>query len=200
MNEKENMITTFKTFIILLLFSTSLNANELMQRKTPVGEIKVIQLPKRVALEAHSKESYFNADNGLFRNLFSYINANDISMTTPVEAEINPGSMRFFVGKDDQRKAIKSTSEVVVRTIDPLVVLTIGIRGSYSEDRFHKNHKRLLSWINKNKEYEAVSEAYAVYWNGPFVPGIFKRSEVHLPIVKKKIDKQKPKLKIDNTR
>jgi hypothetical protein len=194
------MKKSMNAFTAFLVFSSSLNAYEPMQQKTPVGEIQILRLPVRVALETHSEVSYFQADNGLFRNLFRYINANDISMTTPVEAEINPGSMRFFVGKKDQLKAIQSTSAVEVKKIDPLVVLAIGIRGSYSEDRFRKSQKRLLSWINKNEKYEAVSEAYAVYWNGPFVPGFFKRSEVHLPIRKKNTDRQKPNLKIDTTR
>jgi hypothetical protein len=194
------MKKSMNAFTAFLVFSSSLNAYEPMQQKTPVGEIQILRLPGRVALETHSEVSYFQADNGLFRNLFRYINANDISMTTPVEAEINPGSMRFFVGKRDQLKAIQSTSAVEVKKIDPLVVLAIGIRGSYSEDRFRKSQKRLLSWINKNEKYEAVAEAYAVYWNGPFVPGFFKRSEVHLPIRKKNTDRQKPNLKIDTTR
>ena len=37
----------------------------------------------------------------------------------------------------------------------------------------------------KNKDFEPAGECYGVYWNGPFIPGFFKRSEVHLPIRKK---------------
>ena len=78
-----------------------------MHEKTPVGKIQIIDIPQRVALETSSQKSYFSEDNGLFRKLFKYINNNDLSMTTPVEAEINPGKMRFFVGKKDLEKDFK---------------------------------------------------------------------------------------------
>ncbi len=150
--------------------------------KTPVGEIKIIDLPERIALEAKSSGSYFQSDNGLFRKLFRYISQNDVAMTTPVEADINPGKMRFFVGLKDRTKDISSTSDVEVRKIAPLKVVAIGVRGSYSVKRFMENKLKLLNWLAKEKKYEIAGEAYAVYWDGPFVLGFFKRSEVHLPI------------------
>jgi hypothetical protein len=41
-----------------------------------------------------------------------------------------------------------------------------------------------------DKKYEVAGDAYAVYWDGPFVLGFFKRSEVHIPI---KLRETKPK-------
>mgnify|MGYP001162536611 FL=1 len=161
-----------------------------MHEKTPVGKIMVVNLPERLALEASSDESYFSENNGLFRKLFRYINKNDISMTTPVEADIKPGKMRFFVGPDDQIKSYKSSTDVIVRTISPSKVVAIGIRGGYTEQRFQENRIKLLQWVKNNPKYESSGEAYGVYWNGPFVPGPFKRSEVHLPINRKEL-KQK---------
>ena len=154
-------------------------------KKTSVGTIKILKIPERLALETQSDTAYFEADNGLFRKLFRYISDNGISMTTPVEAEIKPGKMRFFVGEKDKVKPIRSTSLVEVRKLSPMLVVAIGIRGSYSEDRFRKNEKELMSWIKKNEKYEATGNAYAVYWHGPFVPGFLKRSEVHVPIKQK---------------
>ena len=166
-----------------LLSTIKLHSYESMQTKTPVGEIKVIQLPQRVALEARSQTSYFRADNGLFRKLFKYIDSNDISMTTPVEAEINPGKMRFFVGQRDQSKKFESTEEICVKKIPSLLVLAIGMRGGYTENRFRENEKKLNLWIAENPRYQVAGQAYAVYWHGPFVPSFLKRSEVHLPIM-----------------
>jgi hypothetical protein len=196
LNDVYSMKKSITIFTVFLAIATSLHAYETMQEKTPVGEIKILKLPARLALEADSQTSYFQADNGLFRKLFRYINAKGVSMTTPVEAEINPGKMRFFVGKGDRLKNINSTTEVKVKKIPPVVVLAIGIRGSYSENRFRENEKLLISQIKINKEYEAIGKAYAVYWNGPFVPGFFKRSEVHLPIRKKNELKRKTKVEI----
>ena len=172
------------SFLFFLCFSSvlSLSAYETMFDKTPVGEIKIIDLPERIALEAKSSGSYFQSDNGLFRKLFRYISQNDVAMTTPVEADINPGKMRFFVGLKDRSKNISSTNEVEVRKIAPLKVVAIGVRGSYSVKRFMENKQKLLNWLAKEKKYEIAGDAYAVYWDGPFVLGFFKRSEVHVPI------------------
>ena len=103
-----------------------------MHEKTPVGKIQIIDIPQSRSRNILPK-SYFSEDNGLFRKLFKYISNNDLSMTTPVEAEINPGKMRFFVGKKDLEKDFKNSSQVIVRKLPPMKVVSIGIRGSYSE-------------------------------------------------------------------
>ena len=175
-----------------LLIASSLSAYEAMYKKTPVGEIKIMSLPGRIALESKTEGPYFQTNNGLFRKLFRYISSNDIEMTVPVEADIQPGRMRFFVGGKDKAKKIKSTSDVEVRQIEPQQVLTIGIRGSYSYERFQSSKLKLAEWLSRNEKYEATGEAYAVYWDGPFVLGFFKRSEVHVPI---KLRENKPKKK-----
>ena len=82
----------------------------------------------------------------------------------------------------DRAKEISSTSDVEVREIKPQQVISIGVRGSYSMERFQRNKRKLTEWLAKNGKYEPAGEAYAVYWDGPFVIGFFKRSEVHLPI------------------
>ena len=170
------------TLSILLLPASLSFAYESMYDKTPVGKIVILDLPERISLEASTKSSYFREDNGLFRKLFRYISKNDISMTTPVEAEIQPGKMRFFVGSDDQSKRFKSSKEVSVKKIPTKKVISIGIRGSYSEKNFTENLKKLHYWLSQSKSFKASGQPYAVYWHGPFVPGPFKRSEIHLPV------------------
>ena len=153
-----------------------------MHDKTPVGKILVLDLPERLAMEATTEKSYFSENNGLFRKLFRYINQNDISMTTPVEADINPGKMRFFVGNKDRSKKIQNSEQVKILKIPPRKVVSIGIRGGYSQKRFEDNLQRLKKWLDNNNTYESDGDPYGVYWNGPFVPGLLKRSEIHIPI------------------
>ena len=174
-----------KLLIIPLFFCVPLFliAYESMYDKTPVGKIVVIDLPERLALEANTKGAYFNSDNGLFRKLFRYISSKDVSMTTPVEADINPGKMRFFVGKKDASKNLQPNNSVNVITLPKRKVISIGIRGGYSKENFFKNKERLEIWLSKNKQFVQDGVAYGVYWNGPFVPSFFKRSEVHIPII-----------------
>jgi hypothetical protein len=170
-------------FTLLLLLTTfNLMGFEAMHEKTPVGEIKVLQLPARTALEANTGQSYFSENNGLFRTLFRYISKHDLSMTTPVEAEIEPGRMRFFVGGKDANKSRPTTDSVTVKELEPMRVLAIGIRGSYDEENFLRNRERLLQWIDEQTTYKRAGEPYAVYWDGPYVPWFLKRSEIHLPI------------------
>ena len=171
------------SFIISLIgICPSLSAFDSMYEKTPVGKIKVLNLPARVALEANTNVSYFDANNGLFRKLFRFISSNEVAMTTPVEADINPGKMRFFVGNKDLNKSLQSSDSVKVTKMSARMVLSIGIRGGYSENNFAINKSKLNDWLAKNDKYEKDGSAYGVYWNGPFISGIFKRSEVHIPI------------------
>ena len=174
-------------FFILCWITSAINSfgYEAMHEKTPVGTIKILNLPERTALEASSKVSYFDENNGLFRKLFRYISANDISMTTPVEADITPGKMRFFVGAEDLGKKFTDTREVKIKSLSSLTVVAIGIRGSYTKARFLENEEKLYHWLSENKKFEKAGETYAVYWDGPFLPGLLKRSEIHLPIQKK---------------
>jgi len=176
-------VRTQISFTLLLLLTTfNLMGFEAMHEKTPVGEIRVLQLPARTALEANTGQSYFSENNGLFRTLFRYISKHDLSMTTPVEAEIEPGRMRFFVGGKDANKSRPTTDSVTVKKLEPMQVLAIGIRGSYSEENFTENKTALLTWLKENPDYEQAGSAYAVYWDGPFIPWFLKRSEIHLPI------------------
>ena len=106
-------------------------------------------------------------------------------MTTPVECDIDPGRMRFFVGRGDLAKDIKPSMNVKVKKMNPRLVVAIGIRGGYTKDRFHDHRDKLEEWVRKDDRYSKNGDAYGVYWNGPFIPGPLKRSEVHLPIQKK---------------
>lgn len=171
--------------------SSNAFAYESIYEKTSVGKIEVKSISERIALEASVQGSYFRDNNGLFMKLFRFISDHEVEMTIPVEAEMKPGKMRFFVGGEDMAKELVSRAGVEVRRMPKLMVASIGIRGSYTEGRFRKNEKMLLEWLAKSKKFERAGPAYAVYWHGPFIPGIFKRSEVHLPI-KKKSKKAKP--------
>lgn len=173
---------TLGLLLLIPLCTTNTMADESMHEKTPAGEIVVLELPSRIAMEATSRSPYFQTNGTLFRKLFRYIDRNEIAMTTPVEAELQPGKMRFFVGSKDQNKEISPTKEVKIVRMEPKTVVAIGIRGNYTEERFQANETKLRKWLGKNPKYVPAGDAYAVYWNGPFVPGMMKRSEIHIPV------------------
>jgi len=150
--------------------------------KTDVGVIEIKIVPAATLLATQSKDNYFNENNDLFRPLFRYIQTNDIPMTVPVEAEINPGVMYFYVGNDHVDRELKNTESVHVIEIPERTVLSLGVRGSYSEKNFNEAQGALIVFLAEQNEWEQTGPARAIYWNGPFTPGLLKRSEVHIPV------------------
>lgn len=154
--------------------------------KTDVGTIEVKTIPAATLLVAHSEDNYFDDNNDLFRPLFRYIQTNDIPMTTPVEAAINPGTMYFYVDRDHADKELEDTDAVNVIELPERTVISLGVRGSYNEQNFNKAREQLIAYLSTLDEWEQAGPARAIYWNGPFTLGFLKRSEVHIPIEQKK--------------
>lgn len=150
--------------------------------KTDVGTIEIKTIPAARLLATQSDRNYFEANNGLFRPLFRYIQANDIAMTTPVEAEIDPGIMYFYVGSDYEKQELKATDEVTILEIPERTVLSLGVRGGYSSKSFNQAQSELLAHIAEQDEWIPSGPARAIYWNSPFMISFFKRSEVHIPV------------------
>jgi len=160
-------------------------AYEQMFPKTRVGTIEVKTLPVMRALKHSGKSNdYFQENNGLFMPLFRYIQKNDLAMTTPVESEIAPASMMFFIGSEVDISRIDSTETIEIVTMPERQVLAIGIRGSYSEKNYQQALTQANEWIQQNTDYVPNGPARMIYWNGPYIPGFLKRSELHLPITK----------------
>jgi len=148
---------------------------------TKPGTTEIKTLPARKAIETSNAGDYFKNDDGMFMTLFRYIDSNDVKMTVPVTADVKPATMRFFVGKDAPEK-LAGTKKVKVVEVPEQLVVSSGLRGGYNEKVFEKGKKRAEEWLAKHPEFEATGPAYGVYWNGPFVPGFVKKSEVHLPV------------------
>lgn len=152
---------------------------------TDPGTIEIKTIPERTLIVAENDGSYFDDNNGLFGQLFRYIQDNGVSMTVPVKAEIQPGKMYFYVGSKDLAKDLKQTDAVKIVVEPERTVLSIGVRGGYSEKNYSEARARLFDWLAASKDWDQASEAYAIYWNGPFVPGFMKRFEVHIPVAPK---------------
>lgn len=156
-------------------------ASEAFEKTTP-GEIEIKELPAGRLLESKSEGDYFDQSGQLFRPLFSYIQKNGISMTTPVEAQIAPGKMYFWVAEDQKEKAADGNADVTVIDVPRRKVASIGARGSYSKANFEEAQAKLLEWIESSDSAKPAGEPYAVYWNGPFTPWFLKTFEVHVQV------------------
>lgn len=153
-------------------------------KKTSAGKIEIKIIPASMVMVSESEGNYFGTRNYLFRRLFNYISENKVAMTTPVEARIDNAQMKFYVGTKDKLKELKDRGSVKVVTIPQRTVVSIGIRGAYTESNFERAKTQLEQWLKDNKEYRQAGDAYAVYWDAPFMPWFLKRSEVHIPVEK----------------
>ena len=170
-------------FLITLSFAFNMtHAYEQAFPKTPVGEIEVKTLPASKLIACRGQGDYFERSDSLFRPLFRYIQENDIAMTTPVEAEIIPSVMYFYIGADAAKRPLAKTDTVEVVELPTRTVLSLGIRGGYSSENFAKGEALLRAWLAVEEGYRPMGPARAIYWNGPFTPRPLKRSEIHLPI------------------
>ena len=159
-----------------------MSAYESAFEKTPVGTIEVKTLPAARLIAAQSQGNYFQENNGLFRPLFRYIQDNDIAMTIPVEAEIDPGIMYFYLGVAHKDSELSDTDRVHVTELPERTVLSLGVRGSYSAKNFEQAKAELLTWLSEQDDWIVDGAARAIYWNGPFTLGFLKRAEVHIPV------------------
>ena len=171
--------------ILLLSTTVTVSAAESYFPKTPVGEIELKEIPAAKLIATDSDQHYFSDNNGLFGPLFRYISANDIAMTTPVEAEMTPGRMYFYIGGEAADRDLQPTEEVDVLELPARRVASIGSRGSYSKRNFDEAESELRAWLEQNEQFHAVGEARGIFWNGPFTPGFLKRFEVHVSVVKR---------------
>ena len=165
-----------------MLMSKNVYAAESAFEKTPVGSVIVKSIPSSKMLLTVGEGNYFDNRNDLFRRLFNYINTNKVAMTVPVEVEIENASMKFYVGSKDKLKALQDEGSVQVIDLPPREVVSIGIRGAYTRKHFEEAKSKLETWLKENRQYQQTAEAYAVYWDAPFMPWFLKRAEVHIPI------------------
>lgn len=188
-----------KTLLLLMCaatLSTPLFSYEEAMDRTSKGEIEVKTVPEMTVIEATSEEgTYFDKDNRLFRKLFRYISDKDIAMTTPVTVDVSPGAMRFVVSDTEVEKADEDTTDVKVMSLPERQVVSIGYNGRYNEANYKKHLVKLKAWLEKNEtKWKASGEPIAVYWDGPFKLGPWKRAEVMIP-VEKVVPKEKAEAK-----
>ena len=175
-------LTLILAFMATLLPPSARGSDEAYALTSP-GHIEVKTLPAAKLLRATTGQDYFAGDNGLFMKLFRYIDKNNIPMTAPVEAQVAPGAMVFYLGQEAaERGDLAPTAQVDFVRRAERQVAAIGVRGSYSRENYDEALGKLRAWLLSHPEAKVIGEPYAVYWNSPFVPFFLKKSEVHLPV------------------
>lgn len=179
-----NQCTLMLLILICLSVTLPANAYESAYTKTPVDKYEFKELPPSRILETSDKGEYFDQSNQLFRRLFDYISDQKISMTVPVEADMNPSTMRFYIGEREKNRSFSDTATVTVKDYPARTVVSLGARGGYSRKNVMDKVEQLEQWVETQHNIRPAGEAYVVFWNGPFTLWFLKRFEVHIPVEK----------------
>jgi hypothetical protein len=177
---KSEMPFRILVFISTILVSALVSAYEQAYTKASVDDVEVLVLPKSTWIATEIEGGYFQSSDVLFRRLFDYIKANEISMTVPVEARLENAEMRFHLPSG--KGAVPDTSLIQVREKGVRHVARLGGEGSYSKDNIAPVLSRLEAWVATTPEWHADGPAYAVFWDGPFTPWFMKKFEVHIVV------------------
>lgn len=156
---------------------------------TPVGQVRVKTYPTYRAAFIVADAENGGSDSGMFRPLFNHIQREDIAMTAPVKMTYDEAgrqrSMAFLYRTSDMGAAGIDGKDprVQVRDVPEMTVLSIGVKGGYSHDRFSQHVAKLNAWLAEQDTYRAAGEARYLGYNSPFVfPSYRKYGEVQMPI------------------
>lgn len=142
---------------------------------TPPGAIDLKKYPEVRRAEVSGDGSSQRGQNRGFWPLFRHIQRRDIAMTAPVEMELRDwdgasaptGWTMAFLYRTADLGPTGNDGDVVVRDAAPVTVVSIGVRGSYTQTRFDAALRRLEEWIAANPQWERAGEARWLGYNNP---------------------------------
>lgn len=155
----------------------------------PVGEVITKTYPAHRLARVRAA-----GGDGAFMRLFRHIERNEIAMTAPVEMEMavaeggSPAaataSMAFLYGSAQAGAPGPDPADptVIVEDVPEMTVISLGVRGSYREERFVEFTAKLETWLRAHPEWIAAGPPRTLAYNSPFVPGLLKYAEVQIPI------------------
>ncbi len=164
---------------------------------TTAGKIEVKQYPAYRSGTYTYKGRLAQAANKSFEPLFQHISSNGISMTAPVEARYpsitlkelptgNPDEIGqaevSFLYRNEAVRPKQVAKGIKVESHPAITVVSIGVRGAYTYASYQENLARLQDWLAKHPSYVVAGVPRRFFYDSPFTPDAFKRSEVQIPI------------------
>ena len=171
---------------------------------SPTGQVVIKDYPAYRLARIRALDAGRQAGpNTMFGPLFNHIKRNDIAMTAPVEMAYPPAtlaadgdglpsvgvkrveSMAFLYGDSSLGAAGPDEADrrVVVEDVPKMTVLSVAVRGGYTEANFTSGLDKLQAWLAANPgQVRVVGPPRYLAYNSPFVPGFLKIGEVQLPI------------------
>ncbi|WP_013323888.1 heme-binding protein [Gloeothece verrucosa] len=159
---------------------------------TEPGKIEVKQYPGYRAATYRYQGELSQAANQAFYPLYQHISSNNISMTSPVEtrypnntvssAAANGEASVSFLYRNNQIYPKEIAQNIEVEDVLPMTVVSLGLQGAYSYSSYQENLERLTEWLSQHPEYQVVGQPRRFFYDGPYIPDAFKRSEIQIPI------------------
>ena len=162
-------------------------------RPTAPGAIELKKYPsvRRAEVSGEGASRGPSSSRG-FWPLFQHIQRNNIAMTAPVEMDL-PGwsaterslpeswTMSFLYRERELRET-GTEGNVVIRDTEPVTVVSMGLRGAYSNAAFNGALERIETWLGEQDRWEAAGAPRWLGYNGPEMPNQRKWAEVQIPI------------------
>lgn len=153
------------------------------------GLVRLKKYPAVRAAWARDKDDR----NSQFRVLFRHIQKRDIAMTAPVIMEYDRQAARnadelseteamAFLYRRPAQDQSGEFGKVEVVNDPPMEVVSVGMKGSYSNARFRKGLSQLQQWLRENPSYEAAGSPRVLAYHSPFMLWWRKYSEVQIPV------------------
>jgi hypothetical protein len=159
---------------------------------TPLGVIEIKQYPPYRSATVRLEGVLAGATSAAFNPLFAHISSNGIAMTSPVEARyptleltkpqmVGQAEVSFLYGSQEIDPG-QTAQGVVVEDHPAMMVLSLGLAGEYSWERFQEGVQQLRAWLIAHPNYQLCGSARRFLYDSPFVEANRKRSEVQIPI------------------
>lgn len=171
---------------------------------SPTGQVVIKAYPAYRLARIRALDAGSSAGpNAMFGPLFNHIKRNDVTMTAPVEMTYPPAppaadgdrrrwagtkraeSMAFLYGDPSVGATGPDEADrrVVVEDVPATTVLSVAVRGSYTEANFTAGIAKLQAWLAANPgEVQVIGQPRYLAYNSPFVPGFLKIGEVQVPV------------------
>lgn len=151
----------------------------------PVNQVVLKEYPAYRAAQADS-----SGQSSTFMKLFYHIKKSGISMTAPVEMQLDTeGQSRKNMAFLYANQNIGSTGEkgngVEVVDLPAQAYLSIGIRGSESKQKIAEAIEKIEAYLLEKNQWEVTGEPRLLGYNSPMVPRENRYWEVQLPVSSK---------------
>ena len=127
-------------------------------------------------------------DNDQFMALFRHIEAKRIPMSAPVvmdypaAAGTSTAKQMAFLYAEASKGPTGTFDKVEVVDDAPLIVISVGIQGSYSQSNAKKAAAQLRQWLKGHPEWREAGPVRVLAYNSPFHFPWNKYSEVQIPM------------------